>query len=185
MRRHAVWMMVAALSVPLPVAAAPKPNLLTCTGFMREFPQALPSFKVSFERPLTITKDLFGADEPGIDIHVLSTNADVDGTLRCRGDEFRRFEVRIAAPAEAATETNFSQFEQAALATTLHLDKGKIAAVIGAMSADADEYLKASIQRGDTYNAGKVEYHQGTTYDLGMIWTPSDKSLIVTTQDDD
>ena len=50
------------------------------------------------------------------------------------------------------------------------------------MASDADEYLRASLQRGDTYNAGKVEYHQGSAYDLGMIWTPSDKTLIVTTQ---
>ena len=80
------------------------------------------------------------------------------------------------------TEANFSQFEQAAITSVLRVDKGKAAAIVGAMASDADEYLRASIQRGDTYTAGKVEYHQGGAYDLGTIWTPSDKTLIVTTQ---
>ena len=152
---------------------------------MRDFPQALPNFRVSFERPLTITRDLFGGDEAGVEIHVLSTDADVDGTLRCRGDDFRRLELRVATPAEASTESNFAQFEQAAITSVLHVDKGRAATIVGALSSDADEYLRASIQRGDTYNAGKVEYHQGASYDLGVIWTPADKTLIVTTQSDE
>ena len=175
---------MAALAGGLPAAAAPKATALTCTSFMREYPQTLPAFRVSFERPLTITRDLFGSDEPGLEIHVLADNADVDGTLRCRGDEFRRFEVRIGTPADPATETSFSQFQAAALQTVFHYDKGRIATILGAMSSDADEYLRASIERGDTYNSGKVEYHQGANYDLGLIWTTSDKTLIIATQDE-
>ncbi len=185
MRRDALAAVILIAGQGMPATAAPKADLLTCTSFMRDFPQALPAFRVSFERPLTITRDLFGGDEAGVEIHVLSTNADVDGTLRCRGDAFARFEVRIGTPADTHTEANFSQFEQAALTSVLHVDKGRAATIVGAMSSDADEYLRASIQRGDTYDAGKVEYHQGTSYDLGMIWTPSDKTLIVTTQSDE
>ena len=183
MRGRAILAAVLMIAAPGSAAvAAPKANLLTCTSFMRDYPQSLPEFRVSFERPLTITRDLFGSDEPGLDIHVLSTNADVDGTLRCQGDVFRRFELRIDSPADAPVEANFAKLQQAALSSILHLDKGRIQTIIQAMSADADEYLKASIQRGDTYNAGKVEYHQGSTYDLGMIWTTRDKTLIITTQ---
>lgn len=182
MRRIATSLALLIVGVATPAVSAPRVEPLTCAGFMRDFPQALPAFRVSFERPLTITRDLFGGDDPGVEIHVLSTNAEVDGTLRCRGDAFARFEVRIGTPADPRVEANFSQFEQAAITTVLRIDKGKAATIIGAMAADAAEYLRASIQRGDTYDAGKVEYHQGTSYDLGMIWTPGDKTLIVTTQ---
>ncbi len=63
-------------------------------------------------------------------------------------------------------------------------DKAKVDTVVNAMTTDAAEYLHASIERGDTYRAGKVEYHQGDTLDLGVIWTEEERSLIVTTQDD-
>ena len=183
--RAVAGLAIAFTCLSVPALAAPKADLLTCTSFMRQFPQTLPGFRVSFERPLTITRDLFGGDESGVDIHVLSTDAEVDGTLRCRGDDFQRFEVKIGTPADAPVESNFTQFEQATLMATLHFDKNRAATAVNAMSSDAAEYLRASIERGDTYKAGKVEYHQGGAYDLGVIWTPADKTLIVTTQADD
>ncbi|MCW6510214.1 hypothetical protein [Lichenifustis flavocetrariae] len=154
----------------------------TCASFMQDYPKALGTFRVSFERPLTITRDLFGGDD-GIDVHILATNADVDGTLKCKGDAFRRFEVRISGTADAATSANFAQFQQAALSTLFGWDRARSATVVAAMSADADEYLRASIQRGDLYRSGKVEYHQGGLYDLGVIWTEADHTFVVTTQD--
>ena len=53
------------------------------------------------------------------------------------------------------------------------------------MSADAAEYLKASVQRGDTYQSGKVEYHQADALDLGLIWTDTDRTFVVTRQSDE
>ncbi|MDX7953169.1 hypothetical protein P7D22_18560 [Lichenihabitans sp. Uapishka_5] len=150
---------------------------------MADYPKALPAFRVSFERPLTITRDLFGGED-GIDVHILSTSADVDGTLKCKGDVFRRLEVRIETPFEAATRANFSQFEEAALATAFGWDSARSHTVVAAMSTDADEYLRASIQRGDTYRAGKVEYHEGSRYDLGLIWTEADHTFVITSQDE-
>jgi hypothetical protein len=163
--------------------AAPSRPTRTCAAFMQDYPKALPGFRVSFERPLTITRDLFGGDEEGIDVHVLADNAEIDGALRCKGDAFRRFEVRTAASGDATALATFSQFQQAALSTFFGWDTAKAQTIISAMSSDADEYLRASIQRGDTYRAGKVEYHQGAQYDLGLIWTESDHTFIITTQD--
>lgn len=163
-------------------AAAPRPGP-TCASFMADYPKALGAFRVSFERPLTITRDLFGGED-GIDVHILSTNADVDGTLKCKGDAFRRFEVRIEEPFAEPARTHFSQFEEAALTTAFGWDGAKTHTVVSAMSTDADEYLRASIQRGDTFHAGKVEYHQGGRYDLGLIWTEADHTFIVTSQDE-
>jgi hypothetical protein len=162
--------------------AAPRPAP-TCASFMADYPKALAAFRVSFERPLTITRDLFGGED-GIDVHILSTDADVDGTLKCKGDVFRRFEVRIEAPFAEPARTHFSQFEEAALATAFGWEASKTHTVVSAMSTDADEYLRASIQRGDTFHAGKVEYHQGGRYDLGLIWTEADHTFIVTSQDE-
>ena len=173
---------LAAAAIAGSAEAAPRPGP-TCASFMADYPKALPGFRVSFERPLTITRDLFGGED-GIDVHILSTNADVDGTLKCKGDAFRRFEVRIESPFEDRVRTNFSQFEEAALATAFGWDGAKTHAIVSAMSTDADEYLRASIERGDTYHAGKVEYHQGGRYDLGLIWTEADHTFIVTSQDE-
>ena len=46
------------------------------------------------------------------------------------------------------------------------------------MSREAEEYLRASNQRGDHVVAGKTEYHEGGA-DLGMIWTARDRTLII------
>ena len=155
MRKLATTMGLLAAVVAGPVLAAPRPGP-TCASFMADYPKALGAFRVSFERPLTITRDLFGGDD-GIDVHILSTNADVDGTLKCKGDVFRRFEVRIIeTPFAEPARTQFSLFEEAALATAFGWDGAKTHAVVSAMSTDADEYLRASIQRGDTFHAGKV-----------------------------
>lgn len=163
--------------------ATPKPNDLTCTSFMRDYPQLLPAFKVSFERPLTITLDMTGGED-GIEVHILSTNAGVDGTLKCKGDVFRRFEVRVDTPVSDESSANLAKFEQGALGAVFHWDQGKIGTIVGAMSSDAAEYLQASIERGDTYHAGKVEYHQGGRYDIGLIWTDTDHTFVVASQDE-
>ena len=163
-------------------AGAPRPGP-SCSGFMQDFPKTLGDTHVTFERPLTITRDLLGNDD-GVDVHIMASSVDVDGTLKCKGDAFRRFEVRIAAPPEADTLDNLSRFEQGALMTMFGWDRGKAGVVIKAMGTDAAEYLQASIQRGDAFHAGKVEYHQGSQYDIGLIWTDTDYTFIVTSQDD-
>lgn len=185
MRMAAATGLVLAASSGLmtPAEAASKANDLTCNSFMRAYPQSLSGFKVTFERPLTITRDLTG-DDDGVEVHILATDAEVDGTLKCKGDEFRRFEVRVDAPVPENVVANLVRFEQAALTTVFRWDNVKAGTVVAAMTADADEYLRASIQRGDTFQAGKVEYHQGGRYDLGLIWTESDHTFVVTSQDE-
>lgn len=155
-----------------------------CSSFMKDFPAAAGGYRVSFERPLTISRG-FGEALSGIDIHILSTNAELDGTLKCHGDEFLRFELRIKAPAKDKVAADFAAFEQAALMSAFHWDRAKAETVVKAMSADAAEYLRASEQRGDVYLAGKVEYHQGDALDLGVIWTPTDHSFVIASQSDE
>ena len=166
-----------------PGSAAPG-NGLGCAAFIKGFPAGLSGFKASFERPLTINRG-FGETLEGIDVHILATNADLDGTLKCRGDAFLRFELRLKAPAKDKQLGDFAAFEQAALITAFGWDRAKAQTVARAMDADAAEYLRASEQRGDLYVAGKVEYHQGDALDLGVIWTPSDHTFVIAAQTSD
>ena len=180
---------LAALGLAFCLQAAPawatiKTPPTGCASFIRDFPAAATGFRVSFERPLTISRG-FGETLSGIDIHVLSTDAELDGTLKCRGDEFLRFELRIKAPAKEKVLADLVVFEEAALMSAFHWDRAKAETVVKAMSADAAEYLRASEQRGDVYLAGKVEYHQADALDLGMIWTPTDHSFVIASQTQD
>ena len=169
-----------------PAAAAPaKPAPVpTCPAFVDAFTRAAGDRKVTFDRPLTITRGFLG-DEAGVEVRVLNTGDDVEGTLKCNGDAFRRFEVRVAVPVAEPTSAMFKLYEEAALVAAFGWDRAKARTVVAAMSSDAAEYLRASTERGDSYLSGKVEYHQGDALDLGVIWTDTDRTFIVTSQDDD
>jgi len=47
------------------------------------------------------------------------------------------------------------------------------------MTADAQEFLSASRQRGDVYVAGKTEEHVPGSVSLGMMATDSDRTFII------
>ena len=150
--------------------------------FIEGFTRATTGHRIVFERPLNITRG-FGGDDGDIDVRVLNTGADdVEGTLKCKGDTFRRFETRIRMPADDPVIAAFKVYREAALVAAFGWDKSKVQTIGNAISSDAAEYLHASIQRGDTYVAGKVEYHQGDTLHLGEIWTEEDRTLVITTQ---
>ena len=155
-----------------------------CASFIRDFSANATGFHATFERPLTISRG-FGDLVSGVEVHILASNTDVDGTLKCKGDEFLRFEARITIPAKDKTLSDFVAVEQAALMGVFHWDRAKAQTVEKAMSQDAGEYLRASIQRGDLYDSGKVEYHQADQLDLGLIWTQADHTFVISSQTDD
>jgi hypothetical protein len=155
-----------------------------CTSFMQDFGKAAAPHAATFERPLTITRGFFG-EEDGVDVRVMATGEDVEGTLKCKGDEFRRFEVRVGAPVSDKVAAALKAYEEAALMAAFQWDRPKVQTIVNAMSSDAAEYLRASVQRGDTYVSGKVEYHQGNALDLGLIWTDTDRTFIITSQSDE
>ncbi len=177
-----IGLVACAFATPLWATTVKAPPL-GCAAFMKDLPSAATGYRASFERPLTISRG-FGDILPGIDIYVLATNAELDGTLKCHGDEFLRFELRIKAPPKDKAVTDFDAFQTAALTSAFHWDRGKAETVQKAMATDAADYLRASEQRGDVYLAGKVEYHQGDTLDLGVIWTPTDHSFVIASQSD-
>ena len=170
-----------------PAAAAPAKTTATsslgCLAFMEGFVRATTGHKIAFERPLNITRG-FDGDDGDLDVRLLSTGADdVEGTLKCKGDAFRRFEVRIGVPADEGVTAAFKDYQEATLLAAFGFDKAKAQTIVRAMSSDAGEYLRASAQRGDTAVSGKVEYHQGDALDLGLIWTDEDRTLIVSAQE--
>ena len=183
MMARAIGFLALLVAIVPAAASTNKMPPLGCSAFIKDFPAALGGFRATFERPLTINRG-FGETEAGIDVHILATNADLEGTLKCRGDEFLRFELRLKAPAKDKQLADFATFEQAALVTAFRWDREKAQTVAKAMETDAADYLRASEQRGDTYVAGKVEYHQGDALDLGVIWTPVDHGFVIAAQSD-
>ncbi len=173
----------AGASLAAPVQAAAKAGI-ACESFMKDFPGDMPGNRVSFERPLTIARG-FGDMMSGVDVRVLSSDTKVDGTLKCRDDTFLRFELRATLPADAKILADLEKFEQAALMAGFHWDRAKAQTVVKAMTSDADEYYRASVQRGDLYNSGKVEYHQADRIDLGLIWTATDHTFVISSQSDE
>ena len=169
---------------PVRMAATIKLPPTGCASFTKDFPANAVGFHASFERPLTISRG-FGDLVSGVEVHILASDTDVDGTLKCRGDEFLRFEARITLPAKDKTLTDFVSVEEAALMAVFRWDRSKAQTVEKAMSQDAGEYLRASIQRGDLYDSGKVEYHQADQLDLGLLFTPTDHTFVISSQVDD
>ncbi len=155
-----------------------------CASFMKDFPAEATGHRAAFERPLTISRG-FGDALSGVDVYILSSDTEVDGTLKCRGDELLRFEARVTMPAKDQAITDFGVLEQAALMAAFRWDRPKAQTIEKAMSQDAGEYLRASLERGDIYNSGKVEYHQADRLDLGLIWTQTDRTFVISSQAED
>ena len=169
-----------AKSAPPPAKAPP----LGCESLAKDFPADATGYRASFERPLTIARG-FSDIMSGIDVRVLSSDTKVDGTLKCHDDKVLRFELRVTLPADAKSLGDLDQFEIAALMATFHWDRAKAETIENAMTSDAGEYLRASIERGDLYQSGKVEYHQADRIDLGLIWTQTDHTFVISAQSDE
>jgi hypothetical protein len=184
MKAAAVLLLALGTAAAAAAPAAPKPGPVGCDAFMRDLPTGLPGYHLSFAKPLTIARG-FGELMSGVDVRVLSSDTKLDGTLKCRDDTFLRFELRATMPAEAKVLDDLDKFERAALMAAFRWDRAKAETVEKAMTADAGEYLRASLQRGDIYAAGKVEYHQADSIDLGLIWTATDHTFVIAAQTDD
>ena len=147
----------------------------SCAAIIRSFPAAAGGLKVEFIRPVVVSR----GQGDGSDVFDLVTDRKIDGQLRCKDDRFLRFNARIPASADQNLRDAFYRIEQAALVVIVRWSASKASKVIHGMTADAAEYLRASIERGDVDIAGKVEEHAGADGDVGLIWTPSEREFIV------
>jgi hypothetical protein len=169
--RAALLSALAALTLAAsPVTAAP----VTCQAFKADFIKAAADLQIDFVRPLVVSRGLSSADE----VFDLVSQSQVDGSLRCRNDRLVRFEAKIAIPANEKLLERFARVQRAAVGAALKWPMPRVDAALTTMNQEAGEYLRASIERGDVYHAGKTEYHEGGS-DLGMIWTPTDRAFII------
>jgi hypothetical protein len=113
------------------------------------------------------------------DVFDITTKADINGTLSCRSGGLWRFEGHIAEPASARASTDFENFQAAALRAALGWDAAKSRGEAHDLKSDAQEYLKASRERGDVYISGKTEEHAPGGIGLGLIVTDTDSAFVI------
>jgi hypothetical protein len=176
----ATGMIVGATGLARPEAALArsKPGLAGCRTFMRDFAAALGDLRVEFSRTLVVGRGRRG------DLFNLVSEQEVDGTLECTGDEFVRLELRIAVPANARTQSHFDRFQPAALKAALKWDNVRTASLLARLTSDVAEYLRGSEQRGDVYVSGHDERHLSDGTVIGLFWTPTDHSFIISSAAD-
>lgn len=171
---HLLFAAAAALPcAAVAVAAAEEPA--SCAGFMTAMTQTFADQHGQFEHPLVVSQN---APAVGAEVYDLVTDAHVEGTLHCRDDHLVRFEAKIAVPADTPLLHSFDQVQAAALTAALKWQPARAATALTTMNGEAAEYLRASIERGDVFLAGKTEYHEDGS-DLGMIWTKTDRTFII------
>ena len=153
---------------------APALAIAGCDAFTAALRTGASDMGVEFSRAIVVSRSRSDAA-----VYDVTTKVDVDATLSCRGDQFLRFEARIGEPARARTSTDFERFQAAALKAALGWDAAKSRGVLKGMSADANEFLDASRQRGDVYVAGKTEEHVPGSVSLGLMATGSDRTFVI------
>ncbi len=166
--------LILAALVAAPQGALAKSSLAGCDAFIANLRKIASDLQVDFAHSIIVSRAKSSAN-----VFDVTTNADVDGTLTCRGDDMERFEARVAEPASQRTLSNFDRFATAGLKAALGWDDAKALAKLHEMSSDAREYLAASRERGDAYIAGKTEEHLPGAVGLGLIHTETDRALII------
>jgi len=160
------------LSAPAPAVAAN----LSCDGFMANIQKQVTGLAPQFVRPVIVSP---GRIEPGSEVRDLITSLRIDGQLYCQGDRFVRFEARVQSPYDTALLNGFESIQVAAVTFAMGWPRARAARTLRAMHARADEYLRASIERGDAFYSGKVEEHAGAAGEIGVVWTPADRAFIL------
>jgi hypothetical protein len=172
--RLAAYLFFAAAMLTSAGSALAQPTA-ACAAFMTAMTQALADQQVRFEHPLLVSRN---APSFGMEVYDLVSSNHVDGTLHCRRDHLLRFEAKITVPGDAQLLQSFEKVQEAALVAAFNWQPSRASATLHSMNAEAAEYLRASIERGDVYLAGKTEYHEGGA-DLGMLWTKTDHTFII------
>ncbi|HXW18949.1 MAG TPA: hypothetical protein VEK35_00410 [Roseiarcus sp.] len=167
----------AALAVALVLApglAYAKSPLAGCDAFLANLRKYASDLQIDYSHSVVVSRV-----KTNLDVFEVTTNSDVDGTLTCRGDELQRFEARVGQPATAHALSAFERLQNETLRAALGWDAGKATAKLGEMGQDAREYFAASKERGDAYIAGKTEEHLPGGVGLGLIYTETDRALII------
>ena len=170
LRAHALALGALATLAATPASA----RSMTCQGFMDAFNTSAGEHRVTFSRALSV-----GGRESGYEYFDASGAGDVDVSVVCRNDRFVRVEVRSARGDAARVKARRDRLAQAALRVAAGQDASHAAGTLRGLAAEAMDYLRASIERGDVYLAGKTERHLAGGVDVGYVATETDVALIV------
>jgi hypothetical protein len=149
---------------------------VTCASFMEAFARAAPAIKPQFVRPVVVTR---GSGEASGEARDLVSEFNVDARLFCNEDRFVRFEAQAPAMADQKLRDGYSVIQEASLMAAFRWPRARAAQTAQAMAAEASEYLRGSIQRGDVYIAGKTERRAGRDGEIAMMWTERERTFIV------
>ena len=147
---------------------------VACDAFKASVTRDSGDLNAEFIRPLVVSRG--GTSE--LETYDLVSRARVDGALKCKGDVFISFEARIAMPADGELIGRFARVQQAAARAAVGWSSARAEREVRDIANEAADYLRASQERGDVSIAGKVEQHHPGAMDLGLIWTPSDRTFI-------
>lgn len=147
---------------------------LACQAFMDDFNRMAGEHRVTFSRALSV-----GGRESGYEYFDASGSGDVDVSVVCRNDRFVRVEVRGVRGGAERMKARRERLSQAALRVAAGQDAGHAAGTLRGLGAEAQDYLRASAERGDVYVAGKTERHLPGGVDVGYVATETDVALIV------
>lgn len=172
--RRAALALAACLGAAL-FAEPAQARSFACQSFMDAFNLAAGDMRVDFSRALSVG----GRSEGGYEYFDASGAGEVDVSVVCRGDRFSRVEVRSSRGGSQRQRARLLRLEQAALSVVAGQDRGRAAALVRSLAAEAEDFLRASAERGDVYISGKTERHLGGGVDLGYVATETDLSLIV------
>jgi hypothetical protein len=165
---------LALLGLCLWAAPALAKSSVNCDAFMDKLRTGASDLHVDFSHALVVSRA-----RSDTDVFDITTKADINGTLSCRSGGLWRFEGHIAEPASARASTDFENFQAAALRAALGWDAAKSRGEAHDLKSDAQEYLKASRERGDVYISGKTEEHAPGGIGLGLIVTDTDSAFVI------
>jgi len=166
--------LIAALGAALLLASPSHAAGVGCDAFKASVTRDSGDLNAQFIRPLVVSR----GGPSDLETYDLVSRARVDGALKCKGDVFISFEARIAMPADGELIGRFARVQQAAAMAAFGWTAGRAEREIHDIANEAADYLRASRERGDVSIAGKVEQHHPGGMDLGLIWTPSDRTFI-------
>jgi hypothetical protein len=148
----------------------------SCAAFMEAFVRAAPEIKPQFVRPVVVTR---GAGDASTEARDLVSEFNVDARLFCNGGRFTRFEAQAPAMADTKLREGYFLIQEAAAMAALRWQRARATSTLHAMMAEASEYLRGSLERGDVFISGKTERHAGRDGDLAMMWTERERSFVV------
>ena len=172
MTRAALAFLVCATAL---VATPADAQIAGCTKFCDNMETASGDLKVSFVRPLVVSR---GA-QSDFDQYDLISHARIDGVLRCRGETFVSFEATIHMPADSALIERFTSAQTASLVAALGWSHTRARTKADTLAHEAADYLRGSEERGDVEVAGKLEEHLPDDVTVGAIWTRTERTFLL------